>query len=98
MIALITSSAKSDKKYDVFVVDGNTMKTISFGAKGYEDYTIHHDSKRKQSYMRRHRNEDWGNPFTAGFWAKHLLWNKKTLKESADDIITNYGIGIILAL
>ncbi len=98
MIALIMPSAKSDKKYDVSVVDGKTMKTISFGAKGYEDYTIHHDAKRKQSYMQRHRNEDWGNPFTAGFWAKHLLWNKKTVKESADDIITNYGIGIILAL
>lgn len=98
MIALITPSAKSDKKYDVSVVDGKTMKTISFGAKGYEDYTIHHDAKRKQLYMQRHRNENWGNPLTAGFWAKHLLWNKKTLKESADDITTNYGIGIILAL
>jgi len=98
MIALIMPSANTDKKYDVFIANGDKLKAISFGAKGYEDYTIHHDKKRKLKYMMRHRNEDWGDPYTAGFWSKHLLWNKSTIKKSADDITTNYGIGIMLAI
>ena len=33
-------------------------------------------------------NEDWNKSGTktAGFYSKHVLWNKPTLKESIDDI------------
>jgi len=37
-------SHKKTKKYDLITPDG---KTISFGAKGMSDYTIHKDSARK---------------------------------------------------
>lgn len=96
MIALVTNSSKSDKKFDAFVVHGDKMKIISFGARGYEDYTIHRDKKRRKLYDNRHSNEDWDNPFTAGFWAKNLLWNKPTLKESAKDTEHRYRIKIVL--
>ena len=43
---LIRKSHNSKKKYDA-VVNGN--KIISFGATGYEDYTIHHDDRRKKN-------------------------------------------------
>ena len=37
------------KKYDAII---NGSKTISFGAAGYSDYTIHKDDKRKELYKK----------------------------------------------
>ena len=86
MDGVITKSKKSDKKYDALV---NGTKTVSFGQKGDSDFTKHKDKDRKEAYIARHKkNEDWTNSGvkTAGFYSKHVLWNKPTLKESIDDI------------
>lgn len=80
----ITRSKKADKKYDAIIDD---KKTISFGAKGYSDFTQHKDKDRKDLYIKRHKtNEDWTDPKTAGFYAKNILWNLPTIKESIADI------------
>ena len=86
MEIIIKKSSKSDKKFDA-VIDGK--KTVSFGAKGMSDYTLHKDPERKQRYFDRHKkNEDWTKAGikTPGFYAKHVLWNKPTLKGSVDDL------------
>jgi hypothetical protein len=90
MEIIIKKSRKPDKKLDA-VIDGK--KTVSFGAKNYSDYTIHKDDERKNRYINRHKkNEDWGlsGIDTAGFYAKNILWNKKTIKESVDDLNRKY--------
>ena len=51
--------------------------------------TQHKDKDRKQRYIDRHKkNENWGasGVDTAGFYAKHVLWNKDTLTTSVDDL------------
>ena len=86
MEIIIKKSSKSDKKLDA-VIDGK--KTVSFGAKGYSDYTLHKDPERKERYISRHKKtEDWTKSGikTPGFYAKHVLWNKPTLKGSVDDL------------
>jgi hypothetical protein len=84
MEVIITKSNKKGKKYDA-IIDGR--KTISFGAAGMSDFTMHKDTRRKESYLKRHRkNEDWGDPRTAGFYATNLLWNKPSLSSSVADI------------
>ena len=81
---IVTRSKKKDKKFDA-TIDGK--KTVSFGAKGMSDMTIHKDPDRKQRYISRHKkHENWNDPKTAGFYAKHLLWNKPTLQSSATDL------------
>lgn len=88
-----------DKKYAVTIFDTKrgTSKTIKFGAKGYEDYTIHKNDKRRLAYDKRHSvREDWSNPLTAGFWSKWILWNKKTVNESIKDIEDRFNIYITL--
>ena len=50
---VIQKSHNPKKKYDA-VVNGNT--TISFGAAGYSDYTVHKDPVRKQNYLKRQSN------------------------------------------
>ena len=42
----IQLSSRKDKKY--MVLDPNTNKMIHFGQMGYEDYTKHHDEKRRK--------------------------------------------------
>ena len=69
------------------MIDGK--KKISFGASGYSDFTKHGDTDRKDRYIARHKkNKDWGasGAKAAGFYSKHVLWNKPTLKASTDDI------------
>ena len=86
MDVVITKSKKPDKKYDARI-DGT--KTVSFGQKGASDFTKHKNTDRKERYIDRHKkNEDWtkSGVKTAGFYSKHVLWNKPTLKESIDDI------------
>ena len=89
MTEIVTSkSSNKNKKYDARI-DGR--KTISFGAAGMNDYTIHKDDERKQRYLDRHRkNENWNDHNTASFYATNLLWNKKTLSESIKDTNTRF--------
>ena len=65
---------------------GRPELTVSFGAKGMEDFTIHKDEERKELYLARHKkNENWEKPMTPGSLSRYILWNKPTLKESIAD-------------
>lgn len=105
IIAYLKQSENDSKnKYTVIVTDRLHKKTIHFGANGYSDYTKHKDIDRKElsrarkskiSYIKRHsKNEDWNDPFTAGFWSKNILWNKPTINESIKDTAKKYQISI----
>lgn len=94
MEVVLKKSKQKNKKYAV-VLDG---KTVNFGAEGYEDFTTHKDESRKERYEKRHKpTEDWTKKgmMTPGFWAKHILWNKKTLSGSVDDTSKKFGLKII---
>ena len=91
MGVVLTKSKKPGKKYDARI-DGS--KTVSFGQKGASDFTKHKNSDRKERYIDRHKNEDWTKygAKAAGFYSKHVLWNKPTLKASIDDISKRFEI------
>ena len=86
MEVVISPSKNNKKKFDARI-DGT--KTVSFGQKGASDFTKHKDPIRKDRYIARHKkNEDHGlsGAKTAGFWSRHILWAKPTLKESIADL------------
>ena len=90
MEVIIKISKKSDKKIDA-IIDGK--KTVSFGQKNASDYTLHKNDDRKNRYIDRHKkNENWGlsGIETARFYAKNILWNKKTIPESVKDLNNKY--------
>ena len=88
MDIVISKSSKPQKKFQA-VIDGR--KTIHFGQAGASDFTKHNDTERKQRYIDRHKKrENWQDPTTAGFFAKHVLWNKPTLTESIKDLDNRY--------
>lgn len=79
----------------VLTYDEGKRKTIHFGDSRYSDYTLHKDSKRKQRYVVRHAaREDWTKcgVLTAGFWSKHILWNKPTIKASLLDVKCSFQL------
>ena len=68
----VSVSPLKTKKYRAFF-DDNTH--TDFGYAGMSDYTQHHDKKRRDNYLSRHRaNEDWNNPKSAGSLSRWILW------------------------
>ena len=93
MEVVITPSKNKSKKYDAYIKTKDSSETISFGAKGYEDFTTHQDPKRKERYIARHKKrEDWTKSGfdSAGFYSKHILWNKPTFEDSFKDLKSKY--------
>ena len=81
---IIRPTRKPGKKLEA-VIDGKT--TVTFGAEGYQDFTIHKDEERKQRYIKRHAaNEDWTDPLTAGFYSRCVLWNLPSIVSSIENI------------
>lgn len=88
---------KSNKPNKKFMVRIDDKKTIHFGSKGMSDYTIHKDKERKNRYIDRHKKrENWTKSGikTAGFWSKHISWNKPSLRESIRDTEKRFNIKI----
>ena len=76
----------------VFEKDGKSI-TTHFGARGYSDYTQHHDKERLERYKNRHRSrENWKDPTTAGSLALYILWNKPTFRESVNDYKKRFNL------
>jgi hypothetical protein len=83
MNVIIKKSSNPKKKYDAIFED----KKISFGSKGYLDFTLTGNNEQKKRYIDRHKkNENWNKVESAGFLSRYILWNKPTLKESIKDI------------
>lgn len=69
----------SKKKWQVKVeTPSGGVKTVQFGARGYEDYTQHKDKSRRDNYRSRHRGDKINDPTKAGFWSWHVLWGDST--------------------
>jgi len=89
---VLQKSSRASKKFMIITPE---EKKIHFGAKNYEDYTIHKNEARKYNYINRHSvNEDWSKRSIDKpmFWAKHILWNKETLEESIKDTERRFNI------
>jgi len=81
---VISKSDKSGKKQKaVFTRTDGSKRTIHFGSAGMDDYTITKDKSQRTRYLSRHRkNEDWGNPESAGALSRWILWGESTSKRS----------------
>jgi Family of unknown function (DUF5754) len=78
-MAIVVSPGKT-KKWTAVFPDGHK---VSFGAKGYSDYTMHKDPERMRRYIMRHqKHENWSNKYTAGFWSRWLLWSEPSLNAA----------------
>jgi hypothetical protein len=89
----IVKSEKQDKKYDAhFITDSNRLKIVSFGAKGYSDYTIHKDPERKERYWSRHRGDNLDDPMSPGALSWFVLWTSTTLRGGIKNYKSYYNL------
>ncbi len=89
-------SKRKGKKWVVQLLD--QKKNVHFGARGYSDFTIHKDGKRRANYLARHApREDWtiSGINTAGFWSRHLLWGKSTIESAKRTISINFNVKFV---
>jgi hypothetical protein len=103
-VYILIKSPRDGKKWRIITPRG--IK-IDFGAKGYQDYTLHHNARRKQLYVIRHaggsgnsahsRRESWSKSGinTAGFWSRWLLWQEPSLSGAIKFIERKFHIKIV---
>ena len=80
----ITKATAKGKKYRAEFLragDHRPMATVNFGAENYQDYTQHHDTKRREAYRARHKNDRIDDPMTPGALSWYILWGDSTSME-----------------
>ena len=75
----IGESTKSDKKLMAIFENNGRRKTVHFGAKGMDDYTITKSKEQRDRYRTRHAKDlTTGDPSRAGFLSYYILWGDST--------------------
>lgn len=93
LVSIVPAPSGSPKKYvATFETNGRTKK-VSFGARGYSDYTMHHDDTRRSRYLMRHRSrERWSDPTSPGALSRYVLWNKRSVRASIADYKRRFNL------
>lgn len=74
----------SPKKWAVRVpTSSGRGKVVLFGARGYEDFTTHHDVERRERYRTRHQRDRLDDPYAPGFWSMWALWGESDNLDTA---------------
>jgi protein required for attachment to host cells len=75
----ITDSPKADKKLMAVFDNDGRKKTVHFGAKGMDDFTLTKDKEQRERYRTRHAKDlKTGDPSKAGFLSYYVLWGDST--------------------
>lgn len=78
----ITASDKPDKKLMAKFENNGRTKTIHFGQKGADDYTITKDKEQRDRYRQRHKKDlDTNDPTRAGYLSYYILWGDSTSRQ-----------------
>lgn len=94
---LVKKSNRANKKYQA--INLSNGQSVHFGHLDYEDYTMHKDPERRESYLKRHRaREDWRDLSTPGAWSRHLLWSEPSIDGAAKRMQKRFNIDIELEL
>jgi len=92
----LDKSTREGKKYMAIFYDENRkkIKTVHFGAQGYQDYTTlaGDDDERKEAYLFRHGKENWDNYMTPASLSRWVLWNYKSKSKSYNDYLRRFNL------
>jgi hypothetical protein len=87
LLKIVKSDKPEKKMMAVFESDSGRTKTIHFGSRGMDDYTITKDKEQMERYLKRHRSsENWSKADSAGALSRYVLWSASTLEQG----IRNY--------
>ena len=96
---LVSITKATDGKHKYTAVFAEPRKTVHFGAKSYNDFTIYSkgDKKvaeeKKEAYLARHKvNENFDSPATPGALSRWILWNLSTVTASIADYKKRFNL------
>lgn len=81
---VIRKSSNPAKKLDAVFsnTSGGRTKTVSFGSKNMDDYTIKKDKDQRTRYRSRHKKDlQTGDPTRAGYLSWYILWGASTSRR-----------------
>ena len=83
----IIKSPKEDKKWRaIFEKENGKTKTVDFGAKGMDDFTLTKDEDQAKRYRERHKKDlETGDPTRAGFLSYYVLWSHPSLRKGIEE-------------
>lgn len=95
----IKPSENKSKKYDAkFILENGKIKTVSFGAAGYVDYTTatqDEAEKKRNLYLSRHKKESnlWlKNPDTPAALSRWILWENKDINKAINKFRKKFNL------
>ena len=92
LVRIERSNNKNKKYVAIFSID-EKLKKVHFGDSRYEDYTIHHDKKRRDNYRARHASGKTAKPDTANSLSYYILWGDSTsLSENIKDYKKRFNL------
>jgi len=62
------------KKYVVLGKQGDKIRKVKFGQRGYSDYLTHKNDKRRKNFKARHQCSSAKDKTTARYWACNHNW------------------------
>ena len=96
---LVSIKPATDGKHKYTAIFSDPKKTVHFGAKTYNDFTIYSkgDKKiaeeKKAAYIARHKvNEKFDSPATPGSLSRWILWNLPTVTASIADFKKRFNL------
>jgi len=84
-LVMLKEAPRGDKhKWVAVFDDAPERREVKFGARGFQDYTQHHSTERRDAYRTRHLKDlRTRDPTRAGFLSYYLLWGDSTdIKEN----------------
>jgi hypothetical protein len=89
----IVPSHLPEKKLDaVFQMDSGRTKTVPFGARGMDDFTITKDKEQKERYRARHKGDTLTNPLSPGALSWYVLWSAPTREGGIRNFKARFGV------
>ncbi len=88
----IYPSDDSKKKYTAMFYVDDKIKNVSFGARGYEDYTMHKDKERMKRYQARHKNDNLDDPLSPGSLSWYILWTSTSIKQGIENYRRRFNL------
>lgn len=100
MFVKFSKSTRKDKKMMAVFYDNDKkkLKTVHFGQKSplYDDFTTHHDEKKRAAYVSRHSvNENFNDYMSAGSLAYYILWYDKNIDVAIHKYAKRFGLTLM---
>ena len=82
LLKIVESSKPEKKMMAVFETDSGRTKTVHFGQRGADDYTISKSKEQRDRYLNRHRSsENWDKYDTSGSLSRWILWGDSVSRQ-----------------